>query len=643
MKPDAAPQGTDRALTESVIELDRTWCNPPGFIGWFRVVNHRNIGFRFIVTAFVFFLMAGVLGLLMRTQLIAPEQRLLGADLYNQVFTMHGITMMFLFAIPMLEGFMIYVTPLMLGTRDMAFPRMNAFGYYVYLVGGVALFVAFAFDMAPDAGWFNYPPLASLRFSPGNRIDIYTLIITFIEISALVAAVEIVATIVKQRAPGMTPGRIPLFVWATLVTAFMIMFAMPGVIAGSIMLALDRTVGAHFFEASGGGDPLLWQHLFWWFGHPEVYIILVPALGFISSIVTTFSRRRVFGYTAIAASQVAIGLLSFSLWAHHMFVTGISKASAIFFTAASLLIPIPSGVQIFCWISTLWTGRPVFTTALLFVLGFIVNFVIGGISGVMVASAQFDALVHDTYFVVAHFHYVLIGGMVFPLFGAFYYWFPKITGRMLSERLGRWNFALLFIGFNVTFFPMHELGFLGMPRRVYTYLDGLGWNNLNLIATLGAYTIATSVLLFIVNVVVSLRKGARAPADPWNADTLEWLTASPPPMYNFEHLPVVEGRHPLWDRSEPDVQQAVGNVRSDRREVIVTSANEAKLQGLSILASPSIAPFLLALAVAVTFIGAIWSLWWVPIGGMISFAIMWFWHWPRHEERRPPWRGGADL
>ena len=620
-------------------ELRRTWDSPPGVRGWFSAVNHRVIGLRFIVTAFVFLLVGGALALAMRFQLMRPDATLLTPEQYNQIFTMHGITMMFLFAVPMGEGFAIYITPLMIGTRDMAFPRMNAFGYYVYLIGGIALYAAFILGVAPDAGWFNYPTLSGKEHSPGYGIDVYTTIITFVEVSALVAAVEIVATILKQRAPGMALHRMPLFVWAILVTAIMILFAMPGVIVASVMLALDRIADTQFFVPSGGGDALLWQHLFWWFGHPEVYIILLPALGFVSSIVTAFARRPVFGYTPLALSLVATGFISFGLWVHHMFTTGIPELGSSFFTAASMLIAVPAGVQIFCWIATLWGGRPVFRTPLLFVIGFLLIFVVGGVSGVMVASVQFDSQVHDTYFVVAHFHYVLFGGMVFPLFGAFYHWFPKITGKLLSERLGKWNFWLLFVGFNVTFFPMHQLGFDGMPRRVYTYADGMGWNGANLVATLGALMIATGMLVFVANVLWSRKRGAAAGDNPWDAESLEWLTPSPPPPYNFLHVPVVSSRWPLWDQNEPGVQESVEGLRSDRREVLVTSVLDARPQRLSVLARPSLAPAALAVATSVAFIGAIWDLRWVLVGAGLAFVVMAYWHWPRHDERTPPWKG----
>ena len=627
--------------SERLRRLDDTWRSPPGFLGWFTHVNHRSIGKRFIVTAFVFFLLGGLEALVMRVQLGSPENTLLDPETYNQLFTMHGTTMMFFFAVPVLEGFAIYLVPLMLGTRDMAFPRLNAFGYYVYLIAGVVLYGAFFMGLGPDTGWFSYAPLSEREFSPGLPVDIWATMITFIEVSALVAAVELIVTILKQRPPGMTLDRMPLFVWAILVTAFMILFAMPAVMLASVMLALDRTVGTMFFLPSGGGDPLLWQHLFWFFGHPEVYIILLPALGFVSHIVTTFSRRPPFGYLALVLSVVATGIISFGLWVHHMYTVGLPAMGASFFTAASMTIAIPSGVQIFCWLATIWRGRPVFATPLLFVAGFIVLFVLGGITGVMVASVPFDMQVHDTFFVVAHFHYVLIGGSVFPLFGAVYYWFPKLTGRMLSETLGKWNFWLFFIGFNVTFFPMHQLGFQGMPRRVYTYLEEMDWHQLNLIAPIGAFILAAAVLVFLWNVVSSLVSGARAPADPWGADSLEWEAESPPANYNFAELPIVHDRYPLWERKRSGDAPVLAGLRIDRREVLITSVMDAEPQYISVLPGPSIWPLALAIATCVAFLGVLHSTWWVPLGAFLAFLAIAGWQWPRHEERTPPWKEGG--
>jgi cytochrome c oxidase subunit I+III len=625
---------------EALEQLDRTWLSPPGFFGWFTHVNHRSIGRRFIITAFIFFLIAGLEAMAMRLQLAFPENTLVDPDTFRQLFTMHGTTMMFFFAVPIMEGFGIYLVPLMIGTRDMAFPRLNAFGYYVYLIAGIMLHAAFVLGMAPDAGWFNYPPLASKAFEPGIRIDFWATMITFIEVSALVAAVELIVTILKQRAPGMTLNRMPLFVWSILVMSFMIVFAMPPLMVASIQLALDRTVGTYFFVPSMGGDPILWQHVFWFFGHPEVYIIFIPALGFVSSIIIAFTRRPIFGYTALVLALVVTGFLGFGLWVHHMYASGLPWLGTSFFTAASIMIAIPTGVQIFCWIASLWDGRLIFRTPLLFVLGFFLIFVAGGLTGVMVASVPFDLQVHDTYFVVAHFHYVLIGGAVFPLFGAFYYWFPKMFGRMLSERLGRWNFWTMAIGFNVAFFPMHQLGLEGMPRRVYTYLDGLGWHSLNLLATAGALLIFVSVLLFLINVFLALRYGDPAPDNPWDADTLEWSTSSPPPNYNFQPLPTVAGLYPLWEERADDPTPVVLGLRNDRREVLVTDLMDATPDYVSVLPSPSVAPLLLAVGASAAFIGVIYDEWMVPIGFVLSFFAIAYWNWPGVEERTPPWKEG---
>ncbi|MBW3671293.1 MAG: cytochrome c oxidase subunit I, partial [Acidobacteria bacterium] len=514
-------------------QLTSTWASPRGFLNWFKPVNHKIVGRRYVVTAFVFFLLGGLEALVIRIQLARPGSDLISPDLYNQIFTMHGTTMMFLFAVPVVEGLAIYVVPLMLGTRDMVFPRLSAFSYYVYLIGGSALYLAFFLNSAPDAGWFNYVPLSELRFSPSRRIDVWLTLITFIEVSALTAAVELVVLIFKQRPPGMSLNRMPLFVWSILVMSLMIIFAMPAVIVSSLLLAMDRLIGTHFFNVPAGGDPLLWQHLFWFFGHPEVYIIFVPALGVVSLVVATFCRRPIFGYTAVVISLIATGFISFGLWVHHMFATGLPRLGSNFFTAASMMIAIPTGVQIFCWIATIWRSKPRFQTPFLYVIGFLLVFVLGGLTGVMIASVPFDLQVHDSYFIVAHFHYVLIGGAVFPIFAAFHYWFPKLTGRMPSERMGRWSFWLFFIGFNITFFPMHQLGFQGMPRRIYTYLAETGWGPLNLLSTSGSILIFAGVALYTWNLLWSARRGEWAGCNPWDAGTLEWAASSPPEPYNF--------------------------------------------------------------------------------------------------------------
>jgi cytochrome c oxidase subunit I+III len=613
-------------------ELERAWGTRPGLWGWLIDTDHKSVAKRYIVTAMVFFLLGGVEAALMRMQLARPENTLLGPDVYNQVFTTHGTTMMFLFAVPILMAAGLYLVPLMIGTRNIAFPRLNQYGYYVYVIGGGLLYGGLLLNAAPDAGWFSYVPLAGPEFSLGKRIDIYAQTVTFTEISALITSVEIIVSVFKQRAPGMSLNRVPLFVWAQLVTAFMVMFAMPWVAVASQFLAADRLVDTRFFDPSAGGRPLLWQHLFWFFGHPEVYIIFVPALGFVSSIVETFARRPIFGYPVMVLSLVLTGFMAFGLWVHHMFATGIPQLSESFFSAMSMMIAIPTGVQIFCWIATLWSGRPRFRVPLLFALGFVVVFVIGGFTGVMVASVPYDMQVHDTYFVVAHLHYVLIGGAVFPLFGAFYLWWPKVTGRMPSERLGQWHFWLFFVGVNLTFFPMHVLGLEGMPRRVYTYLPETGWGPLNFVATIGAVTIAVSVVLFLVNLVWSLREGAPAGDDPWEAPTLEWATSSPPPPYNFHLIPTVQSRSPLW-RGPADVPVVTG-LRTDMREVLVTTMLDAEPDSRMRMPEPTIWPLLAAIATGVTFIALIFTPWGLPLGAVLITGAFVGWGWPTARETK---------
>jgi cytochrome c oxidase subunit 1 len=606
--------------------LEQTWQPPRGFFRWFTHVHHQSIGRRFIVTAFVFFVLGGILALLMRLQLARPAQTLLEPDLYNQVFTMHGTTMMFLFAVPVMEAMGVYLIPLMLGTRNVVFPRLNAFSYWIYLFGGIALYVFFLLNIGPDAGWTSYVPLAGPEYAPGKRVDIWQQLINFTELSALAASVELIVTIFKLRAPGMSLNRMPLYVWSMLVMSFMVIFAMPAVMMASLFTTLDRLVGTHFFNPAEGGDVLLWQHLFWFFGHPEVYIIFIPALGMVSSIVQAFSRRPVFGYTAMVLSLIATGFIGFGLWVHHMFATGLPQLGLSFFTAASMMIAIPSGIQIFCWIATLWHGRPRLHTPLLFVLGFVCIFVLGGLTGVMLASVPVDMQVHDTYFVVAHFHYVLIGGALFPLFGAIYYWFPKITGRRLSERAGTWNFWLMFIGFNLTFFPMHQLGLQGMPRRIYTYLPDMGWGTLNLVATAGGLILTCGVLVFLGNVLWSRRHGLSAESNPWDADTLEWGTSSPPPSYNFLYLPVVQGREALWSRTAE--APVVTGLHSDRREVLVTRLLDAEPDHRTELPGPSVWPLALAIATTVGFVGAVFTPKAVPVSALLCFFTLIGWGWP---------------
>jgi cytochrome c oxidase subunit 1 len=614
-------------------ELERTWAPPRGLRGWFTDTDHKRIALRYIVTAFVFFVFGGIEAALMRIQLSRPDSHFLNPDLYNQIFTTHGTTMMFLFAVPIMTALGIYLVPLMIGARDVAYPRLNLYGYFVYLIGGILLYSGFLLNTGPDTGWFSYVPLAGPAFSPGKRVDIWAQMITFTEISALAGAVIIVGTVFKMRAPGMTLNRLPLFVWAQLVTSFMIIFAMPAVMLASSLLASDRLIDTHFFNPAEGGDAILYQHLFWFFGHPEVYIIFIPALGFISPIIITFARRKIFGHLALVLSLISTAFIGFGLWVHHMFATPIPQMGQSFFTAASMIIAIPSGVQIFCWIATLWGGKLQFKTPLIFVLGFFAIFIIGGLTGVMLASVPLDLQIHDTFFVVAHLHYVLIGGSVFPLFGAFYYWFPKWTGRMLSERLGRWNFWLMFIGFNLVFFPMHKLGLNGMPRRVYTYLPETGWGTLNLIASIGAFILATGVLVFIVNAVWALRAGAVAGDNPWAAESLEWATTSPPQHYNFHNIPVVQGLYPLWQA--PEEQAVVRGLSTTKRETLVTSVLDAQPELRFEIPGPSIWPLMLALATGVTFIVGIFTPWAFLAGAILVGATLtaWFFGDPNYENR----------
>ena len=619
----------DRKLHDA---LSRMWAEPAGFLGFFTHVGHRSIGKRYIVTALVFFLIGGVESALMRMQLGSPESTLLSPERYNQLFTMHGTTMMFLFAVPVMEGVAIYVVPLMIGTRNLAFPKLNALGYWFYLFGGVFLYVMFLLEMRPDVGWFAYVPLSLTEFSPGRGVDAWAQMITFTEFSALIFGVEMVVSILMMRAPGMTLNAIPIYVWSILVLAVMIIFAMPAVMLSSTMLILDRLVATQFFNTSDGGNTLLYQHLFWFFGHPEVYLIFLPATGFVSTIVGTFSRRPVFGYLALVLSLVATGFLAFGLWVHHMFATGIPQLGQSFFTAASMMVAIPSGVQIFCWLATIWSGRPRFASPFLFVCGFFVIFVLGGLSGVMLASVPFDLQAHDTYFVVAHFHYVLIGGGVFPLFGAIYYWFPKMFGRMLSERLGKWHFWLFFVGFNVTFGPMHVLGLNGMPRRVYTYPAGLGWELGNLISTIGAVMLVAGGIVFLVAVVRALRSREVAADNPWEASTLEWATSSPPPAYNFMFLPTVRGRDPLWRMRSS--QPVVTGLRTTVREVLVTRVLDATPMHRTELPEASVWPFVMAVGVSIGFVGTVFSAWWFIPGAVLAALAMLGWWWPTIRESK---------
>ncbi|MQX45374.1 cytochrome c oxidase subunit I [Sinorhizobium medicae] len=596
--PDPRPEGEVR-------ELERIWATPRG---WRLVtaVNNTVIGLIYIGVAFLFFLMAGLLAVVMRTQLAVGDNRLIDQDLYNQMFTVHGTTMMFLFAVPAVEALGVMLLPQMLAARDLPFPRLSAFAIWAYVVGGLVFFSTIFYDLAPKGGWFMYPPLTLMEYSPGDNADFWLLGIGFIEISAIAGAVEIVVGALRTRPPGMSLARMPIFAWTMLIFASMIMFAFPAVILATMMLEIERAFGWPFFTAAVGGDPLLWQHLFWFFGHPEVYIIFLPAAGLVSMMVPTMARTPLVGYHLIVVALIGTGFFSFGLWVHHMFTTGIPALSLAFFSAASMAVAVPSGIQVFSWIATIAAGRQRFriTTASLFILGFLFIFTLGGLTGVMVAMVPFDHQVHDTYFVVAHFHYVLIGGFVFPLFAAIYYWMPLFSRRMLSERVGRWVFWMMFVGFNVTFLPMHLTGLRGMPRRVWTYPGEMGWDTLNLISTAGTYVLAAGILVFLVDLAAKFRIGNRAVENPWGAGTLEWL---PNDVYSTRSIPHITSREPLWDR--PSLPQEVRdghhylpNAPTGWRETIVTSPIHARPQYVIQMPGPGWPPFLAAVFTAAFFL-----------------------------------------
>ncbi|MBY5334945.1 cytochrome c oxidase subunit I [Rhizobium leguminosarum] len=630
MKQDqASPVETDIGFDDA--EVDRqlavAWGSRRGFWGAVACVDHKIIARRYIVTAFIFLILGGLLALAMRLQLAQPEARFISPDRYNQIFTMHGSNMMFLFAVPVMEAIGVYFVPLLVGTRNIAFPRLNAFSYWVFLFGGLLLWLSFALDTGPDVGWFAYVPLSGPEYGSGKRADIWAQMITFTELSALAVAVEIVVTVFKQRAPGMSLDKIPVLVWAMLVMSFLVIMAMPAIMFASSTLILDRLVGTQFYNPAEGGDALLWQHLFWFFGHPEVYIIFLPAVGMVSTILPAFVGRPLFGYLLMVMALIATGVLSFGLWVHHMFTVGLPRLGESFFTASSMAISVPAGIQIFCWLATMWAGRPVLRTPLLFVIGFIVTFVIGGLTGVMVASVPFDTQVHDTYFVVAHFHYVLIGGAVFPLIAAIYYWFPKMTGRMMNERMGRWAFCLIFIGFHLTFFPMHILGLIGMPRRVYTYQPELPWAGLNLFISLSSVVLSLGFLVFFVDIVRSWRSGLPAGPNPWKATTLEWATSSPPPPYNFRRIPVVDSCE-AFSPGAGELTVASG-LRTDRRELLVTSVVEALPEARESSPSDSVWPLWAAIATSVMLIWSMFSPWAVVWGSIPIAVTLIGWFWPK--------------
>jgi cytochrome c oxidase subunit I+III len=543
------PPGPAAAARAERLEL--IWHSRPGVLGWLTTTDHKRIGLLYFWTTLALFGAGGVEALLMRTQLITPDNDLVSPETYDQLFTLHGITMIFFFIIPMTTGaFGNYLIPLMIGARDMAFPRMNALGYWVFFASAIFLYTSLALGMAPNAGWFDYVPLADKQFSPGHNIDFYALAIVFNSIASTLTAGQFIVTIFKSRAPGMSFNRLPLFCFAFLAASFGLLFALPALSADAIFLFLDRNVGTHFFDPSHGGVALLWQHLFWIFGHPEVYILIVPAFGIATSIIPAFTQRKLVAFPLVAIAELLVVFIGFGVWAHHMFATGMSTVSLIFFAGASAMVVIPSTIQVFAWCMSFVLGLARFTTPLLFIAGFIFMFVAGGLTGIMFVAIPFDQQVTDTYFIVAHFHYIIFGAAVFPIFAGMYYWFPKVTGRMYFERAGQVSFWLIFLGTNLLFFPMHIVGLLGMTRRVYTYPDNLGWTGYNLVETIGGYLTLAGILLLFGNLVRSYFRGPPAGPDPWHGPTLEWATSSPPPEYDFPVIPKISSAYPNWDAED---------------------------------------------------------------------------------------------
>ena len=530
---------------------------PSGVWSWVTTVDHKRIGILYGVTAFIMFLIGGVEALLMRTQLATSEQDIVSAEVFNQLFTMHGTTMIFLAIMPMGAAFFNYIVPLQIGARDVAFPRLNAFSYWTFLAGAIMLNMSWLLGGAPNAGWFGYAPVTGVAYNPGHGVDFWILSLQILGIASLAAAFNFIVTIVNMRAPGMTLMRMPLFTWMTLVTSFLLVLAFPVITVALIELMFDRFFGANFFVVSAGARPVLWQHLFWVFGHPEVYILILPAMGIVSEIIPTFSKKPLFGYPVVVLSGIIIGFMGWMVWSHHMFTVGLGAVANSVFTVTTMAIAIPTGVKILNWVGTLWKGSILLNTPMLFALGFIVMFTLGGVSGVMHAQAASDAQQQDTYFIVAHLHYVLFGGSILALVAGIYYWFPKFSGRMFNEKLGQLSFWLIFGGFNVAFMPMHFTGLDGMPRRIYTYGGDMGWDMWNMVSTGGAAIIALGLLVFMHNIISSWRNGEKAEADPWDARTLEWSIPSPPPEYNFAEIPTVYDRDDWWSQKRRQVRRAV--------------------------------------------------------------------------------------
>jgi len=613
-----------------------------GFWSWISTVDHKRIGILYGVTAFLFFLVGGLEALLIRAQLAEPNGTLLTAEEYNQLFTMHGTTMVFLVIMPLAAAFGNYFVPLLIGARDVAFPRLNAFGYWVFLAGGLVLYSSFLLGGAPNGGWFGYSPQTNPTFSPGNGIDFWLVGLVITGVGSLTAAANFIVTTLNLRAPGMTLMRMPVFVWMNLVVSFLLLFAMPIITVALFELYFDRNFGSNFFNANMGGDPVLWQHLFWLFGHPEVYILILPAMGIVSEVLPVFSRKPLFGYSVVVFSGIAIGFMGWGVWAHHMFAVGLGPVANSAFAASTMFIAVPTGVKIFNWLATTWGGDLRLKTPMLFALGFIGMFTIGGLSGVTHSIVPSDYQQTDTYYVVAHFHYVLFGGAILGLFAGAYYWAPVVIGKVFDEKLGKIHFWLMLVGFNLAFGPMHVLGLQGQPRRTYRYPDGMGWDMWNRVATLGAFLIAVSVLFFIANVIKTLRSKDNAPPDPWDARTLEWTIPTPPPEYNFAEIPVVHSRDDFWHRKYTEDEQGrlvrIPAGGSDEKSSVATATSAGGGEGHGDehghggghghgihMPSPSYFPALASLGIMLVGYGAIYHWMIGAVGGVITLAGVFGW------------------
>ena len=592
-----------------------------GLWGWITTVDHKRIGALYGVSAFIFFLMGGIEALLLRVQLAVPNATAIDPETFNQLFTMHGTTMIFLVIMPMSAAFFNYLVPLQIGARDVAFPRLNAFSYWMFLGGGIFLNSSFLFGGAPNAGWFGYANLTSKAYNPGNGVDFWVLGLLMLGTASVAAALNFIVTIVNMRAPGMTMMRMPLFTWMTLVVSFLLIFAFPVITIALIELGFDRFFGANFFNPSMGGDPVLWQHLFWLFGHPEVYILILPAMAVVSEVLPVFSRKPLFGYPAVVFAGVVIGFMGWGVWAHHMFTVGLGPVANSVFAVTTMFIAVPTGIKIFNWIGTMWGGSLRFTTAMLFSIGFIAMFIIGGLSGVTHAAPPSDYQQQDTYYVVAHFHYVLFGGSILGLLSGVYFWWPKVTGRLLNEGIGKIHFWLTFIGFNLTFAPMHILGMNGMPRRIYTYPSGMGWDFWNLLQTAGAFLIAVSALVFIYNVVKTAKEGERAGDDPWDGRTLEWSIPSPPPIYNFAVVPQVHGRDQFWLDKYGDGHGAPAGAPHGSGQSAAAAVDPHSIH----MPSPSYLPLVVAVGQTFLFAGFIFGYWLSAIGLLLTFGGVYAW------------------